>query len=86
MTNYSDSRLSVCPDFVASCRHSLCHVCLKSRSSHPSDDDTEYWAQWTVFHTLTELALPVADEVELTRLCDEIPRAENKRVHRELSR
>ena len=53
------SRLLPCPDFMESCRHDLCHICLQPRDAHPRDDDSEYWAQWFVFHTLLELTCRV---------------------------
>jgi hypothetical protein len=50
------SRLLACADFTPWMhRGGECGICLQLKELHPTDDDVEYWSQWTVFHALLEL-------------------------------
>jgi hypothetical protein len=62
MTEYPTTRLSVCSEFLAtSSNPKLCHLCLHQKGEHPADNDSEYWFQWFVSHTILELTFPIEE-------------------------
>jgi len=60
MAEYPSNRLNVCSEFLPTCSSlKTCHLCCQPKDAHPDDNDSEYWFQWFVAHTILEITFPV---------------------------